>query len=43
MPCTAGAWKTRDDPETLSGEEVLPGFVFEVGRLVFDRYESRDA
>ncbi len=27
-----------DDPETLSGEDVLPGFVFEVRRLVFDRY-----
>ena len=32
-----------DDPETLSGEETLPGFVFEVKRLVFDRYETRDA
>lgn len=31
-----------DDPETLSGEDVLPGFVFEVRRLVFDRYETRD-
>lgn len=27
-----------DDPETLSGEDVLPGFVLEVRRLVFDRY-----
>ena len=27
-----------DDPETLSGEDVLAGFVFEVQRLVFDRY-----
>ena len=27
-----------ENPETLSGEDVLPGFVFEVGRLVFDRY-----
>ena len=27
-----------DDPETLSGEDVLPGFVFAVGRLIFDRY-----
>lgn len=27
-----------DDPETLSGEDVLTGFVFEVKRLVFDRY-----
>ena len=24
------------DPETLSGEDVLPGFVFEVRRLIFD-------
>ncbi len=27
-----------DNPETLSGEDVLSGFVFEVKRLVFDRY-----
>ena len=27
-----------EDPETLSGEDVLPGFVFAVKRLVFDRY-----
>ena len=27
-----------DDPETLSGEDVLAGFAFEVKRLVFDRY-----
>ena len=27
-----------EDPETLSGEGVLTGFVFEVKRLVFDRY-----
>jgi Uma2 family endonuclease len=27
-----------DDPDTLSGEEALPGFVFEVKRLVFNRY-----
>ena len=25
-----------DDPETVSGEEVLPGFTFEVARWVFD-------
>ncbi len=25
-----------EDPETLDGEDVLPGFVFEVRRLVFD-------
>ncbi len=29
-----------NDPETLSGEDVLPGFVFEVRRLVFDRYRE---
>jgi Uma2 family endonuclease len=29
-----------DGPETLSGEDVLPGFAFEVRRLVFDRYRS---
>jgi Uma2 family endonuclease len=28
-----------ESPETLSGEELLPGFVLEVRRLVFDRYE----
>ena len=27
-----------EDPETLSGEDVLPGFVIQVRRLVFDRY-----
>ena len=27
-----------DDPESLSGEDVLTGFLFEVKRLVFDRY-----
>ena len=27
-----------DNPETLSGEDVLAGFVFEVQRLVFGRY-----
>ena len=27
-----------DNPATLSGEDVLPGFVFPVGRLIFDRY-----
>ncbi len=25
-----------DDPETISGAPVLPGFVFEVGRRIFD-------
>ena len=28
-----------DEPETLSGEGILPGFVLEVKRLIFDRYE----
>ena len=27
-----------DDPETLTGEDVLPGFVLEVRRLAFARY-----
>ena len=27
-----------ENPETLSGEDVLPGFVIQVRRLVFDRY-----
>ena len=27
-----------DNPETLSGEDVLPGFLFEVRRLIFARY-----
>ncbi len=26
-----------EDPETLSGEDLLPGFVFEVRRLIFER------
>ena len=28
-----------EDPETLSGEDVLPGFLLEVRRLIFDRYD----
>ena len=31
-----------DNPETLSGEDVLPGFVFEVRRLIFARYAAAD-
>ena len=27
-----------DNPETLSGEDLLPGFALQVRRLVFDRY-----
>ena len=27
-----------EDPESLSGEDVLPGFTFGVRRLIFDRY-----
>ena len=30
-----------DNPETLSGEDVLPGFVFEVRRLTFARHGRR--
>ena len=33
----------RDDPETLSGEDVLPGFVFTVRRLIFARYPNPPA
>ena len=29
-----------NNPETLSGEDVLPGFVFEVRRLIFARYPA---
>lgn len=35
------AVEVLDNPETLSGEEVLPGFVFEVRRLIFARYAGR--
>ncbi len=28
-----------ENPETLSSEDVAPGFVLEVRRLIFDRYE----
>ena len=35
------AVEVLDDPETLSGEDVLPGFVFEVRRLIFARYAGR--
>ena len=27
-----------ENPETLSGEDVLPGFIFDVRRLIFDRH-----
>lgn len=29
-----------ENPETLSGEDVLPGFIFEVRRLIFDRHSE---
>ena len=29
-----------ENPETLSGEDVLPGFAFEVRRLIFDRHSE---
>ncbi len=35
------AVEVLDNPETLSGEDVLPGFVFEVRRLIFARYAGR--
>ena len=31
------AVEVLENPETLSGEDVLPGFTFEVRRLIFDR------
>ena len=32
-----------ENPETLSGEDVLPGFVFEVRRLIFDSTIQEDS
>ena len=32
-----------DNPETLSGEDVLPGFVFEARRLIFARHSNPPA
>ena len=32
------AQEILEDPESLSGEDVLPSFTFEVRRLIFDRY-----
>ena len=31
-----------DNPETLSGEDVLPGFTFPVRRLIFDRHAAEE-
>ena len=31
-----------ENPQTLSGEDVLPGFVFEVARLIFDRHAAEE-
>ena len=31
-----------ENPETLSGEDLLPGFVFEVRRLIFDRITQEE-
>ena len=31
-----------ENPETLSGEDVLPGFVFDVGHLIFDRHAAEE-
>ena len=31
--------QTLEDPETISGEPVMPGFVFEVRRRIFDLHE----
>ena len=33
-----GQVEVFDNPETLSGDDTLSGCVFEVQRLVFDRY-----
>lgn len=32
--------EVSDDPQTLSGEDVLQGFVFEIRRLIFSRYAN---
>ena len=31
-----------ENPETLSGEDLLPGFIFEVRRLIFDRINQEE-
>ena len=31
-----------EDPESLSGEDLLPGFIFEVRRLIFDRISEEE-
>jgi Uma2 family endonuclease len=31
-----------ENPETLSGEDLLPGFIFEVRRLIFDRISQEE-
>ncbi len=31
-----------EDPENLSGEDLLPGFIFEVRRLIFDRISQEE-
>ena len=36
------AVEVLDNPATLSGEDVLPGFVFEARRLIFARYAAAD-
>ena len=35
--------ETLENPETLSGEDILPGFLFEVRRLIFARHANRPA
>lgn len=31
-----------EDPESLTGEDLLPGFIFEVRRLIFDRISQEE-
>ena len=31
--------ESLDNPETISGDQLLPGFVFEVGRRIFDLHQ----
>ena len=31
-----------ENPETLAGEDLLPGFIFEVRRLIFDRISQEE-
>ena len=37
-----GAPEILDNPETLSGEDILPDFTFPVRRLIFDRHTAEE-